>query len=202
MTGEDSRRVPAREGRGELRERASRFRAFARRTDSEPEARAFVSGLEKEFHDATHVCYAWKIGEAVRAADAGEPAGTAGRPILAAIQAAGLDRVCVAVVRDFGGTKLGTAGLVLCYREAARQALEECGSEVQIDADRLEIEVPYDRVAAVKSLIRPPDIRLESEEFGASARFRLLVRRALLPDFRRGLAEARLPFRELGPAGL
>ena len=201
MTGEDSRRVPAREGRGEIRERASRFLAFARRADSDPEARAFVSALEKEFHDATHVCFAWKIGEAVRAADAGEPAGTAGRPILAAVQAAGLDRVCVAVVRYFGGTKLGTAGLVRCYREAARLALEDCGSEVRIDAERIEIEAPYERIAAVKSLIQPPDVRLESEEFGASARFRLLVRRGLLPEIRRELAEARLAFRELGPAG-
>lgn len=200
MTEEDSRRVPGREGRGELRERASRFLAFARRVESEPGARAFVAALEKEFHDATHVGFAWKIGEAVRAADAGEPAGTAGRPILAAIQAAGLDRVCVAVVRYFGGTKLGTAGLVRSYREAARLALLDCGSEIQIDAERLEIEAPYDRVAAVKTLIAPPDVRLESEEFGASARFRLLVRRGLLAEFRRGLAEARLEFRDLGPA--
>jgi putative IMPACT (imprinted ancient) family translation regulator len=149
-----------------------------------------VAGLSKEFHDATHVCFAWRIGEAVRAADAGEPAGTAGRPILSAIDSSGLDRVCVAVVRYFGGTKLGTAGLVRCYREAARRALEECGTEEIYDLERIEVEMSYDRVAAVKALLDPPHVRLESEDFGETARLVLAVRRSYLSEIRRKL---RLP---------
>src|SRR5512146_2070107 len=120
---DDSRRVPAREGRSEMRERASRFLGFAFRAPSEEAARARVLELEKEFHDATHVGFAWRIGASRRAADAGEPAGTAGKPILSAIEAAGLDEAAVAVVRWFGGTKLGTAGLARCYRDTARAAL-------------------------------------------------------------------------------
>lgn len=196
MSTEDSRRVPAGPGRSEIREKASRFLGFAARADSEAEARARVAALEKEFHDATHVCFAWKIGEAARAADAGEPAGTAGKPILSAIGAAGLDRVCVAVVRYFGGTKLGTAGLSRCYREAARRALEASGGEEIFDRVEVEVEAPYDRIAAVKALVDPPHVLLEREEFGEIARFRLGVRRSRLAGLENKLREARLAWSE------
>ncbi len=137
---DDSRLVPARDGKSEMREWASRFRGFAFRAETEAAARARILALEKEFHDATHVCFAWRIGSSRRAADAGEPAGTAGKPILSAIDAAGLDEAAAAVVRWFGGTKLGTSGLARCYGETARAALADAGSEEVLDCDEIEIE--------------------------------------------------------------
>jgi len=192
---DDSRLVPAREGRSERRERASRFLAFAFRAPSEASARTRLLALEKEFHDATHVCYGWRIGTSKRAADAGEPSGTAGKPILSSIEAAGLDEAAVAVVRWFGGTKLGTAGLVRCYREAARAALAEAGSERIFERDEIEVEAGYGQVATVRRLVDPPDVLLAEERFSDRARFRLSVRKSRVGGIERALKDARIDFR-------
>src|SRR5206468_12501109 len=104
----DARRVPARQGRGEVREKGSRFFGFAARAASSTEAEEFLACLKREHHDATHLAFAWKLGAGAsataRASDAGEPSGTAGKPILGAIGSAGLSDVVVAVVRYYGGT--------------------------------------------------------------------------------------------------
>lgn len=188
MTG-DSRFVPARTGESEIREKGSTFLGFAFRAGSGEEARKFVASLEKRFHDATHVCFAWTIAGGSRAADSGEPSGTAGKPILGAIRSAGLDEVCVAVVRYFGGTKLGTAGLVRCYREAARLALEQAGREEVFDADVLDLSVPYERVSAVKGLVDPPHVVLVEESYSDVARFRIRVRKSRVEELQRRLQE-------------
>jgi len=194
---EDSRLVPGGEGKSQRRDRGSRFLAFAFRASSEESARARIVELEKEFHDATHVCYGWRIGTSRRAADAGEPSGTAGKPILSAIEAVGLDETAVAVVRWFGGTKLGTAGLVRSYREAARAALAEAGSERIFDREEIEIETGYDQIAAVRRLVGPPGVVLAEESFGDRARFRLSVRKSRVAGVERELTERRIGFRRL-----
>jgi uncharacterized YigZ family protein len=181
-----------------MRERASRFFGFAFRAASEEAARARILELEKEFHDATHVCFAWRIGALRRAADAGEPPGTAGKPILSAIDAAGLDEAAVAVVRWFGGTKLGSAGLVRCYREAAREALADAGAEEVFDAVDLVIDAPYDKVAAVKRLIDPPAVSVVDESFSDRARFRLRVRLGRREEIESVLREERIGYRTMG----
>ena len=195
LEASDSRRVPSRDGRSETRERASRFFGFAFRARSEEAARTRILELEKEFHDATHVCFAWRIGPSRRAADAGEPAGTAGKPILSAIEAAGLDEAAVAVVRWFGGTKLGTAGLVRCSRDTARRALAEAGAEEVFDTIELVVDAPYEKVAAVKRLVDPPSVTLVAESFSDRARFRLRVRLGRREEIERALREERIGFR-------
>jgi uncharacterized YigZ family protein len=195
----DVRRVPAGRGESEIRERESRFLGFSFPAADEKEARAAIARLEKEFHDATHVCYAWRLSGLTRAADAGEPSGTAGRPILAAIDSAGLDDAVVAVVRYFGGTKLGTAGLVRCYRQAAREALADSGERVVLVTDDFEIDAAYAQIAAVKRLIDPPDVVLLEESFGDRARFRLRVRRGRRDDVRHRLEDERVSFRPIPP---
>jgi uncharacterized YigZ family protein len=183
----DSRFVPAGLGRSEIREKASRFFGLARRVESEAEAREWIAALEKEHHDATHVCYAWRIRQKTRAADAGEPPQTAGRPILSAIELSGLDEAAVAVVRYFGGTKLGTAGLVRCYREAARLALESAARVEVFETETVEIRVPYDRISEVKALADPPHVVIVEEEFTDIARFRIRVRKSRVDEVRRDL---------------
>jgi len=202
MADGDARRVPAREGRGEVREKGSRFFAFAAPAGSVADAEAFVARLEREHHDASHVAFAWKIGgvpDAVRrASDAGEPAGTAGKPILAAIESAGLVDVAAAVVRYFGGTKLGTGGLVRAYRSAADRAISDAGSTVVYDVVRLRVRCPFDRAAAVRRLLDPPAVRLVAERFDPEPVLELEVRASRAPAFKAALAAARLEASEAG----
>jgi uncharacterized YigZ family protein len=197
----DARLVPAREGRGELREKASRFLGFAAPAASSPQAEEFLQRLRREHHDATHVAFAWKIGggraTALRASDAGEPSGTAGRPIAAAIDASGLSDVVAAVVRYYGGTKLGTGGLARAYREAAGLALASCGSRTVYETVRLEARCSYAHAGALRRLLRPPEVRLVSERFEPDPVFELEVRRSLADALEAALVEARIEVRRL-----
>jgi putative IMPACT (imprinted ancient) family translation regulator len=199
--GADARLVPAREGRGEVREKASRFFGIAAPAAAAPEAEEILGRIRREHHDATHVAFAWKIGggasPGVRASDAGEPAGTAGRPIAGAIEAAGLSDVVVGVVRYYGGTNLGTGGLVRCYREAAALALSACGSRTVYETVRLEARPTHAAAGAVRRLLRPPEIRLASERFDPEPVLELEVRRSLADGIVDALTEARIAVRRL-----
>lgn len=138
--------VPARSAQSELRERASRFKAFAIPVESIETAEKKLTALKKEYFDASHICYAWLVGvgkeEKARSSDAGEPKGTAGPPILEAIRGASITNVLVAVVRYFGGTKLGTGGLSRAYRQAAVEALALAGKKELLEEVRLSAPLP------------------------------------------------------------
>jgi uncharacterized YigZ family protein len=182
-----------------LRERASRFLAFAFPCAAPEEASERIAALAREHHDATHVAFAWRVGDGdaarARSSDAGEPSGTAGKPIAAAIEASGLSDVVVAVVRHFGGTKLGTGGLARAYSEAAARALASAGARTVYETLTIEVTCPHARVSAVKRLVRPPEVAIAAEEFGAEARLALAVRRSLLPEVTERLDAERLPWR-------
>ena len=110
----------------------SRFLAFALPVSSVDDARECIALYANEYHDARHVCWAYMIGAdrlTFLSSDNGEPSGTAGKPILGQINSLGLTNVVVIVVRYFGGIKLGTSGLIVAYREAARMALDDAGDE-------------------------------------------------------------------------
>lgn len=109
---------------GVYKEKGSKFLAFAMPITSKEEVKEIVNQYKKEHHKAKHVCFAYRIGEDIRANDNGEPSGTAGRPILRQIDAANLDNVLVVVVRYFGGTLLGTGGLINAYKCAAQDAIK------------------------------------------------------------------------------
>jgi len=119
------RRIAISRGTAELRERGSRFLAVAEPADSETSARELRDGERARHHDATHHVWAFRgVDGTERWDDDGEPAGTGGRPILAAIESTGLSDVVIVVTRWFGGTKLGTGGLARAYGRAAAEALE------------------------------------------------------------------------------
>jgi uncharacterized YigZ family protein len=124
--------------------------------DSAATAEKQLVELEKEYFDASHICYAWVIGtekeEKTRSSDAGEPKGTAGPPILAAVRGAGVTNVLAAVVRYFGGTKLGTGGLSRAYRQAAAEALALAGRKELLEEIRLSVPLPLaDRLLNLSS---------------------------------------------------
>jgi uncharacterized YigZ family protein len=118
-------RTVAGTGRTEIEVRRSRFIAHAARVDSLPDTLTFFETVADS--GATHNCWAWKLGSRYRFNDDGEPASTAGRPILAAIEGKELDHVMVVVTRYFGGIKLGAGGLVRAYSAAAARSLDEVG---------------------------------------------------------------------------
>ncbi|PYQ56445.1 MAG: YigZ family protein [Acidobacteria bacterium] len=183
--------APAGESRAEIREKGSVFLAVLGPAADEAAAKALLAGLEKEFPDATHHCWAWRLGSPPRerSADAGEPAGTAGVPILQVLRGAGLSDVMAVVVRWFGGTKLGKGGLARAYAAAAREALQGLPVVQKVPTARLAVEVPYEKMGAVKRLLRPPEIELEAEEYGASARLVLAVHEERRDALREALAE-------------
>jgi uncharacterized YigZ family protein len=186
-----SYRAPLAESRAEIREKGSVFLAVIGPAADEAAAKAFLARLEKEFPDATHHCWAWRLGVPARerGADAGEPAGTAGVPILQVLRGAGLADVMAVVVRWFGGTKLGKGGLARAYSGAAREALQGLPVALRVPTVRLAVEVPYEKVGAVKRLLRPPEIELSGEEYGAAARLVLAVHEERVGALREALAE-------------
>lgn len=124
MAKRDKGSFPA-DGTGVYKMKGSRFYSFVHRISTEDEAKGIVDYYNKTYHDARHVCYAYRLGADLwRTRDDGEPHGTAGMPILRSIDAMELDKIIVVVVRYFGGILLGTGGLTVAYREAAKLALQ------------------------------------------------------------------------------
>lgn len=196
-----SYRAPAGESRAEIREKGSRFLAVIGPAADETAAKAALEDVARRYPDATHHCWAWRIGEPPRerSADAGEPSGTAGVPILQVLRGAGLSDVLAVVVRWFGGTKLGKGGLARAYAAAAREAVQGLSVVARVPTVRLAVEVPYDRIGAVKRLIHPPEVELESEEYGGAARMVLVVQEERKESLLESLAE--LGVREASEAG-
>jgi uncharacterized YigZ family protein len=170
-------RVPAAEATSESRELGSRFFAFLAPAADVPAARAYLEALRRRFPDATHHCFAWRVGDppAERAGDDGEPAGTAGPPMLAALRAAGLTNAVAVVVRWFGGTNLGKGGLVRAYGGAVRAALERLPVRLERSRVRLALSVPLDRAGAVRRLLRPGAVELVAERWGEAVEIELAV---------------------------
>jgi uncharacterized YigZ family protein len=178
-------RAPEGSARGEVREKGSRFRAVVLPVASEAAARAALAELAREFPDATHLCWAWRLGPdaAERSSDAGEPAGSAGAPILRALRGAELSDALAAVARWFGGVKLGKGGLARAYAAAVREALTNLPVALRVPTVTLELDLPYDRLGAVQRLLHPPEIDLASARYGEHVHLTLSVqthRRELL----------------------
>ena len=186
-----SYRTPAGESRAEIREKGSCFLAVIGPAADEAASKVALEELARRYPDATHHCWAWRIGQPPRerSADAGEPAGTAGVPILQVLRGAGLSDILAVVIRWFGGTRLGKGGLARAYAAATREAVQGLSVATRVPTVRLAVEVPYERVGAVKRLIHPPEVELESEEYGAAARLVLVVQELRKQALLESLAE-------------
>lgn len=163
-----------------LKIKGSRFLGFAAPAAEREEAEAFLAGLRKRFFDATHHCYAWRLGsgtgENSRFSDDGEPSGTAGKPILQVISGRDLTNLVIVVVRYFGGTKLGTGGLVRAYSESTALTLEQAGVRRIWLTRSLELVVGYDHLNAVMKLIERHGAAIEESEYGEEVRLKLALR--------------------------
>lgn len=159
--------VPAGTAHAELREKGSRFLALVEPVEDESVARERLKSLSIEYSDATHVCWAWRIGQPPRErySDAGEPAGTAGTPMLQVLRGAKLSDLMAAVVRWYGGVKLGKGGLARAYSQAVHEALEELPTEERVPTVLIEIVVPYTRFGELKRLVHPPEVEIVDERY-------------------------------------
>jgi uncharacterized YigZ family protein len=184
--------APAAESSAELREQGSVFLASLRPVASEAEAKSSLAAVAALYADATHHCWASRLGPEPareRAVDGGEPRGTAGPPILRALRGAGLSDVLVVVSRWFGGVKLGKGGLARAYAGAAQAAIAATPTVERAPTVEIEVEAAYELVGAVKRLVRPPQIELLAEDYGATARLVLRAWREREAELRSALAE-------------
>jgi uncharacterized YigZ family protein len=183
----------ARSGHAEMRVLASRFLADAIRADTRQEVDAFLQAVRKRLHDATHHCFAYRLGpdgQESRASDGGEPGGTAGKPILSAIDREGLTNVLVVVTRYFGGTKLGTGGLVRAYGEGAILALREAGRKTQQITALLSISVEHPRVSQVMHTVSRCGAMVRATRYDDVVHFQLEIRRSRVESLREQLIQA------------
>lgn len=167
--------VPAREVQVEHPVRDSRFIATGNYAPSVEAADAFVARVRGEFSGATHNCIAYRVGygpgAVERISDDGEPSGTAGRPMLAVLQGQDLGDVAVVVTRYFGGTKLGTGGLVRAYSGAVRVLLAEMPTRVEVQRVQRRLLSDYARYEVVKQFLLHHEGEIEGEQFGAEVAF-------------------------------
>ncbi|WP_108472948.1 IMPACT family protein [Rhodanobacter thiooxydans] len=177
--------------------RKSRFLALAAPVESTEQAMAFV----REVGDpsATHNCWAWRIGQDYRFNDDGEPGGTAGRPILQAIEGQGMDRVAVVVTRWYGGIKLGAGGLARAYGGTAAECLRRAERVTIVAMARLGLRCDFAELALLKARLKDLQAEVEHEAFGADGvelQLRLPDSRVAeaclrISDISRGRSEAR-----------
>lgn len=150
-------------GTGEIIEKKSRFISNFKSVRTEEEALSFVEEMRKKYWDARHNCYAWvmgKNGEKKRCSDDGEPAQTAGSPMLHVLEGEGIVNVCVVVTRYFGGTLLGTGGLVRAYSGAVKEGLNTCTVLTIEPAKKVAIHTDYNGVGKIQYLLGQQSITI------------------------------------------
>lgn len=175
---------------GEYREeiRKSRFIALAAPVASAAEAAAFIERSSDA--GASHNCWAWKVGQQYRFSDDGEPGGTAGRPILAAIEAQDCDRVAVLVIRWYGGIQLGTGGLARAYGGAANKCLQGAERIELVSRTACSCHCGFAELALLKARLGELDCLLEGERFDADgAELQLALPEARFAELQRLLAD-------------
>ncbi len=165
-------------GVGEIVEKKSRFIATVESVSSEAEALDFIAAKKKEYWDARHNCYAYIIGEKeqiTRCSDDGEPAQTAGRPMLDILKKTDVYNVVAVVTRYFGGVLLGTGGLVRAYQQATIEGLRACKLVECRQGYPLTIQTDYNHYGKLEYLFREHDIIIEEASFEANVRLRVTV---------------------------
>ncbi len=156
------------EVRTEFTEKKSRFISILTIVQSQEEARARIRTEWERYPDAAHIVYAFRIGKSgdlFGMSDDGEPHGTAGRPVFEVLKGSGITNVLLMVVRYFGGTKLGTGGLVKAYTRAAKDVLSACRTEELTEKISFSLEVPYQLHDQVLKTLQEEGAGIEDEQF-------------------------------------
>lgn len=169
------------DGESKYVEKMSRFLGFATAVSTADDAKEFIKKIQNKYHDARHVCWAYMLGEERtewQVNDNGEPSGSAGKPILGQINSRELTDVCVAVVRYFGGIKLGTGGLAQAYKTAAAEALDDAGKRKVCPRRSIRITFPYCAADGVMRIAKGRDVEIISQTFDNTCEITISVYRS------------------------
>ncbi len=165
-------------GSGQIEEKKSVFIANIARADSEEEATAFIETMKKKYWDARHNCSAFVIGERgelTRCSDDGEPSGTAGRPMLEVLLRENIKNIVVVVTRYFGGTLLGTGGLVRAYTQAVKEGLNDCKIGVLRMGVPLALTTDYNGIGKILYLLSAMGLAPKDSDYGEKVTLQVLV---------------------------
>jgi uncharacterized YigZ family protein len=199
MTGGDAAKaperypVPAEDRRAEEVIDRSRFIATVGRAGTVEDARAFIQRVRAEFPDATHGCWAYVVGppgdtRRIGMSDAGEPSGTAGRPMLDVLLGSGVGDVAAVVTRYYGGIKLGRGGLVRAYGGAVKLALDGLALTERVETTDLLIAIGYPAVAPLKNALGRFEAIVVEESYGSRVDLRIRLPREHADAFREAVA--------------
>ncbi|MBR6894005.1 MAG: YigZ family protein [Bacteroidaceae bacterium] len=186
----DSFKTIASIAEGTYSEKRSKFLAFAIPVETVDEVKAYVAEYQKRYYDARHACYAYMLGAErtdFRANDNGEPSGTAGKPILGQINSYELTNILIIVVRYFGGIKLGTSGLIVAYRQAAIEALENAQIIEKTVDDDITFTYEFPMMNAVMKIVKDLNPQIIAQGYDTDCTMTLRIRRGLMPQLRERL---------------
>lgn len=164
---------------GIFKDKGSKFLAYAFPVESEEEIRELLAQVKKDHYSARHHCYAWRIGTkdpVYRANDDGEPSSTAGKPILGQLLSNEITNVLVIVVRYFGGTLLGTSGLINAYRTATADALQNARIETRTIEEHFKIQFNYPEMNRVMQVIKQENLKVVTTKFDLKCEVAITVR--------------------------
>ena len=174
-------------GRGTYSEKRSKFLAFSHHVENLDEIKTILVSYRKQYYDARHVCYAYMLGYErtdFRANDDGEPSSTAGKPILGQINSNNLTNILIVVVRYYGGVNLGTSGLIVAYREAAKLAIEDSEIEERLVEETIVHHFSYLEMNDVMKVIKDMNPRIISQNFDNTCEIVLSIRQSLAPQLK------------------
>ena len=189
----DSYRVLLSGGEGELVEKKSRFIATVRKCETEEEAVSFIEEIKKKNWNASHNCSAFVIGsrgELTRCSDDGEPGGTAGRPMLEVLLGEGIRNAAVVVTRYFGGTLLGTGGLVRAYTQAVKEGLKACRIGVMSYGCEVSVSTDYNGIGKILYLLGQRGIEPVESAYTDTVALKLLIPYGLFEELQKDMVEA------------
>ncbi|MFW5831526.1 MAG: YigZ family protein [Prolixibacteraceae bacterium] len=166
---------------GYFKDKGSKFYAFAVPVQNENEIKEAIAGLKKQHHSARHHCYAWRLGTEdiiYRANDDGEPPSTAGKPVLGQLLNFDLTNIIVVVVRYFGGTLLGTGGLINAYRKAAADAIKNAEIKTKIVEQHFQLSYSYKQMNDVMSVLKQENLNITTTRFEEECSLVFAVRKS------------------------
>ncbi len=178
----DSYRTIHKPGKGEFKSKGSKFFAYASHVNTIEEVKDALDKLKAEHFKSRHVCYAYRLdhqGDQYRANDDGEPSGTAGLPILNVLKSHELVKALIAVVRYFGGTKLGVSGLIEAYKLSADDAIQQTDIQEDYIYDVIKLEFPYDELGNLMNCVAKSSFKIIEQSYDEVPFLKLAIRKSL-----------------------